>query len=81
MTCPHCLGRVCIHCREQRRELARRRPRSRLTDEDRRHLGLFLRRPLRAVIPRHQEAVQGAHRMTPVLPADFCLLALTGRGT
>jgi len=79
-TCPHCLGSSCIHCREHRRELNRRPRRSRLTEEDRRALGLFLRRPLRAARIGSRATVQGAHRMTPVLPADFSLLLLAGAG-
>ena len=73
MTCPHCLGCNCIHCREHRAELRSRQRRSRLTDAERRVLWLFTR-PLRLVPKRQPTApVQGAHRMVPVLPANFAL--------
>ena len=72
-TCPHCLGGNCIHCREHRAELSFQQRRSRLTDDERRALGLFVR-PLRVrqtalpTTPVHQ-----AYGMMPVLPADFSL--------
>ena len=72
MTCPHCLGCNCIHCREHRAELSCQRRRSRLTDDERRALRLFVR-PLRFQTSRPTAPVQGAHRMVPVLPANFAL--------
>jgi hypothetical protein len=72
-TCPHCLGGNCIHCGEHRAELSFQRRRSRLTEDERRALGLFVR-PLRVrqkappTAPVHQ-----THRMVPVLPANFSL--------
>ena len=72
-TCPHCLGCNCIHCREHRAELSFQRRRSRLTDEERRALRLLVR-PLRVRQKALPTApVHRAHRMVPVLPANFSL--------
>jgi len=69
MTCPHCLGCDCIHCREYRAEQRRLRQRSRLTDEERHTLRLLLR-PVRS---RPEIQARTSFGLVPVLPANFSL--------
>jgi hypothetical protein len=79
MTCPHCLGCNCIHCREYRAEQRRLRRGSRLTDDDRRALRLLIR-PLRAMPECEIRDSRPVSGMVPVLPADFSLSAISALG-
>jgi hypothetical protein len=72
MTCPHCLGCDCIHCREYRAEQRRLRRSSRLTDDDRRVLRLLIH-PLRARPEPEARNSRPVSGMVPVLPASFFL--------
>ncbi len=71
MTCPHCLGASCLHCREYAAQRTRRRRHSLLTPKERRELGLMPLQPLRFLPP----AIPPTPRRfgTPVLPDRFRL--------
>jgi hypothetical protein len=71
MTCPHCLGLGCLHCREWNAELSLQRRRSTLTDLERASLQLLSYRPPKLPAKRPQSESTG---MVPVLPADFVLV-------
>jgi len=75
MTCPHCLGPGCLHCREYYAERSRfGRARSRLTPQDRRDLQLLPRRPLRFLPPGSCPPPTRRRGIgLAVLPADFHL--------
>jgi len=73
MTCPHCLGPGCVHCRERAAELSRQRRRSRLTDTERQALEVMPRRGLRFALPGVTPEPRRRCLGTPVLPANFRL--------
>ena len=71
------MGTGCIHCHEWHVELSHRRRRSRLTDDDRRSLCLFVK-PLilasqRKPCASHRSASPAAVLVNSVLPANFSL--------
>jgi hypothetical protein len=74
MSCHHCLGLGCVHCREQQAEKSFQQRRSRLSEPDRIALGLFTR-PLRRrnKKPRGNVVLRQSQCGTPVLPASFSL--------
>ena len=70
MTCPHCLGAGCVHCREAAAERAETRRRVIRDEAERRLLGLMPRRPLRfepEATPPPRRGIFGA----TVLPGNF----------
>ncbi len=70
-TCPHCLGAGCIHCRNDRAKVARRRARSKLTAVERRELGLI---PLYGLFGQPTPPPPKPQKFgVRVLPADFAL--------
>lgn len=73
MTCPHCLGGRCLHCREHAAELSGQRRHSRLTDTERQTLEIMPRRGLRFALPGVTPEPRRRCLGTPVLPAHFHL--------
>ena len=79
ISCPHCMGTGCIHCKELHAELSRLVRRSRLNDDDRRALCIFTqplilasqRKPCASVPNRSARPL--AFLNNSVLPANYHL--------
>ena len=77
LSCPHCMGAGCIHCKELHVEQSRLRRRSLLTDDDRRALCIFTK-PLILASQRNpcasaRSARPAAYQFNSVLPANYHL--------